>query len=378
MFDILLTASVSFIITFLAIPVILQIAERKKLYDIPDQRKVHLRPVTSLGGVGIFGGFLLAALLSIQGYINPEFQYFFAASIVIFFLGLKDDLMVLSATKKFVGQFIAASMIIHLGGIRLDSMHGLFGFEGVPDGFGLALSYLTIIVVINSFNLIDGIDGLAASLGILSLSILGIYFFAINQLAYALFGFSMAGSLVAFMIFNHHPAKIFMGDSGSLLIGFVNAILIIKFINVANTPVVIFPVQSVVTMGFAILIVPLLDTLRVFSIRIIKGRSPFTPDRNHIHHLLLDRGLGHAAVTIICVSINIGFILLAWFGRSLGPNYLMLIMLVIAFTGFGLLYYRKPLHSLVIASSINNDTEYKITTKVVPLTSQEASVADKN
>ncbi|MBK5269662.1 MAG: undecaprenyl/decaprenyl-phosphate alpha-N-acetylglucosaminyl 1-phosphate transferase, partial [Bacteroidia bacterium] len=358
--------------------VILQIAERKKLYDIPDQRKVHLRPVTSLGGVGIFGGFLLAALLSIQGYINPEFQYFFAASIVIFFLGLKDDLMVLSATKKFVGQFIAASMIIHLGGIRLDSMHGLFGFEGVPDGFGLALSYLTIIVVINSFNLIDGIDGLAASLGILSLSILGIYFFAINQLAYALFGFSMAGSLVAFMIFNHHPAKIFMGDSGSLLIGFVNAILIIKFINVANTPVVIFPVQSVVTMGFAILIVPLLDTLRVFSIRIIKGRSPFTPDRNHIHHLLLDRGLGHAAVTIICVSINIGFILLAWFGRSLGPNYLMLIMLVIAFTGFGLLYYRKPLHSLVIASSINNDTEYKITTKVVPLTSQEASVADKN
>ncbi|MES1214482.1 MAG: MraY family glycosyltransferase [Bacteroidota bacterium] len=378
MFDILLTASVSFIITFLAIPVILQIAERKKLYDIPDERKVHPRPVASLGGVGIFGGFLLASLLSIQGYYNPEFQYFFAAALVIFFLGLKDDLMVLSATKKFIGQVIAASILIHLGGIRLDSMHGLFGFGDVPEGFGLALSYLTIIVVINSFNLIDGVDGLASSLGILTLTILGIYFFTVNQEAYALLGFSMAGSLVAFMIFNHHPAKIFMGDSGSLMIGLVNSILIIKFINVANAPLVVLPVQSVVAVAFAILIVPLLDTLRVFSIRIINGRSPFTPDRNHVHHLLLDRGLGHAAVTFTCVSINIGFILFAWFARSLGPNYLMLIMLAISFTGFGLLYYRKPRRTLVIAKRINGTTEYKTTTKVVTLTPQEASVADKN
>lgn len=377
MFDILLTASVSFIITFLAIPVILQIAERKKLYDIPDERKVHPRPVTSLGGVGIFGGFLLASLLSIQGYINPEFQYFFAASLVIFFLGLKDDLMVLSATKKFIGQVIAASILIHLGGIRLDSMHGLFGFETLPDGFGLALSYLTIIVVMNSFNLIDGVDGLAASLGILALTILGIYFFAVNQQAYALFGFSMAGSLIAFMIFNHHPAKIFMGDSGSLMIGLVNSILIIKFINVANSPLVAFPVQSAVTVGFAILIVPLLDTLRVFSIRIINGRSPFTPDRNHIHHLLLDRGFGHAAVTFICVSINIAFIFIAWFGRSLGPNYLMLILLVISFTGFALLYYRKPRRILIVAQRSTENIQYKTTTKVVTLASQEVSVADK-
>src|SRR5262245_36849113 len=115
MFDVLLTASVSFIISFLAIPVILQIAELKKIYDLPDERKVHTHAVASLGGVGIFGGFLLAALLSIQGYLNPEFQYFFAAALVIFSLGLKDDLIVLSASKKFIGQMVAASIIIHLG-----------------------------------------------------------------------------------------------------------------------------------------------------------------------------------------------------------------------------------------------------------------------
>jgi len=378
MLDILLTASVSFIITFLATPVILQIAEKKNLYDIPDERKIHTRPVASLGGVGIFGGFLLACLLSIQGYANPEFQYFFAAALVIFFLGLKDDLMVLSATKKFIGQVIAASILIHLGGIRLDSMHGLFGFGQVSEGFGLALSYLTIIVVINSFNLIDGIDGLASSLGILSMTIFGIYFFAINQQAYALLSFSMAGSLVAFMIFNHHPAKIFMGDSGSLMIGLVNAILVIKFISVANSPAVSFSIPSAAAIGFSILIVPLFDTLRVFSIRIINGRSPFTPDRNHVHHLLLDKGLGHAAVTFTCVSVNIGFIILAWFGKSLGPNYLLFIMLVIAFTGMGLLYYRRTTRrTMVIAKRMDGATELKTTSKVVTLT-QEAAVADKN
>ena len=376
MLDVLLTASVSFIITFLAIPVVLQIADKKKLYDIPDERKVHTRPVASLGGVGIFGGFLLAALLSIQGYLNPEFQYFFAAALVIFFLGLKDDLMILSATKKFIGQIIAASILIHLGGIRLDSMYGLFGFGQVSEGFGLALSYLTIIVVINSFNLIDGIDGLAASLGILTMTVFGAYFFAVGYQAYSLLAFSMAGSLVAFIIFNHHPAKIFMGDSGSLMIGLVNSILVIKFITVANDPFVTIPVASSVAIGFAILIVPLLDTLRVFSIRIIHARSPFTPDRNHVHHLLLDRGLGHAGVTFTCVLINIGFIMLAWFGRSLGPNYLMLSMLALAFSGFGLLYFRKRRRTMVVAKGILGTTELKTPTKVVTLT-KESHVADQ-
>jgi UDP-N-acetylmuramyl pentapeptide phosphotransferase/UDP-N-acetylglucosamine-1-phosphate transferase len=376
MLDVLLTASVSFIISFLAVPVVLQIAEQKKLFDVPDERKVHSYPVPSLGGVGIFGGFLLASLLSIQGYINPEFQYFFAAALVIFFLGLKDDLLVLSATKKFIGQVIAASILIHLGGIRIDSMHGLFGFDKVPSEFSLALSYLTIIVVINSYNLIDGVDGLASSLGVLTLSIFGIYFFAIDMQAYALLAFAMVGSLVAFLIFNRHPAKIFMGDSGSLMIGLINAILVIKFINVADSAGVTIPVDSAVTVGFTVLFVPLLDTLRVFSIRIFKGKSPFTPDRNHIHHLLLQRGLSHNAVSFVCVSINIIFIAFAYFARGLGPTYLLLTLLVISFIGFGLLYYYKPRRTMVIAKKLNGAAELKATSKIVTLT-QETAVAEE-
>ncbi|MGZ8558640.1 MAG: MraY family glycosyltransferase [Chitinophagaceae bacterium] len=378
MLDVLLTASVSFIISFLAIPVVLQIAVLKKLYDVPDERKVHTHAVTSLGGVGIFGGFLLASLLSIQGYLNPEFQYFFAAALVIFFLGLKDDMVVLSASKKFIGQVVAASIIIHLGGIRLDSMYGLFGFDQLPETFSLALTYLTIIVVINSFNLIDGVDGLAASLGIMTMLIFGTYFFMVGFQAYALLAFSLGGSLIAFLIFNHHPAKIFMGDSGSLMIGLINSILVIKFINVASEPSIVMPFESAVAIGFSILIVPLLDTLRVFAVRIFKGCSPFTPDRNHIHHLLMDWGLGHAAITVFCVGINIGFVLFAYTFRSLGPTYLLLIMLSLSFAGFGLLYYGRPRRTTItIARRMNGTTELKTPTKVVTLT-QETAVADHN
>lgn len=370
MLDILLTASVSFIITFLGVPVVLEVAEKKRLFDIPDDRKIHTRLVASLGGVAIFGGFILASLLSIQGHLNAEFQYFFAAAIVIFFLGLKDDLVILSASKKFIGQILAASILIHLGGIRLDSMHGLLGFENLPEGFALALSYLTIIVIINSFNLIDGVDGLAASLGILTMLVFGSYFFAAGYQAYALLAFSLAGSLGAFMIFNYHPARIFMGDSGSLMIGLISSILVIKFINVASEPLAIIPISSAVAIGFSVLIVPLLDTLRVFSIRILNGVSPFTPDRNHVHHLLLDRGLNHAQVTLTCVIVNIGFIVLAWFGRAMGPNYLLLAMLSLSFTGLAFLYYykRPRLVTTLSVEQVDGVTPLKTPSKVVAIT----------
>ncbi|RYZ50823.1 MAG: undecaprenyl/decaprenyl-phosphate alpha-N-acetylglucosaminyl 1-phosphate transferase [Sphingobacteriales bacterium] len=250
------------------------------------------------------------------------------------------------------------------------------GFVGqLPEAFELALSYLTIIVVINSFNLIDGIDGLAGSLGVLTMLVFGTYFFAIGYQAYALLAFALAGSLVAFLIFNHPPAKIFMGDSGSLMIGLINAIMVVKFINVATDPAIAVPLDSSVAIGVAILIIPLLDTLRVFSIRIFNGRSPFTPDRNHIHHLLLSRGLSHAGVTLTCVSANIAFIVLAYTCRSLGSSYLLLAMLFIAFAAFGLLYYtRRQGRTLVVA---RNNAELKTPSKVVTLNPETVTAEHK-
>jgi len=379
MLNVLLTGSVSFALAFLAIPAIMKVAREKKLYDLPDERKVHANAIASLGGVGIFIGFLLSALLTIPFGSNPEFPYFFAAAIVIFFLGLKDDILIISAIKKFLGQLAAAAILIHFAGIRIDSMHGFLGIGELPEVVAYLISYVTIIVIINAYNLIDGVDGLAGSLGVLTTTIFGIYFYFAEMPFYSLLSFAMTGSLLAFLIFNFHPAKIFMGDSGSLLLGLVNAIMVIQFINVADSVHGKFPMTSSVAIGFSILVVPLLDTLRVFAIRIFKGRSPFSPDRNHIHHLLLDRGLNHRYVSFSCFGLNLALIIMTYVGRSLGSTLLICLMIGISYSLVGLLFYfKKPVARIVIAGTFQTGAAEAVqpATKIVAL-KNETAVAHK-
>ena len=377
MFDVLFSVAISFAITFLAIPVIITVAERKKLYDIPDERKVHQNPIPSLGGLGIFAGFIIACLITIPFTGTSDFQYFFAAAFVIFFLGLKDDILVISPIKKFIGQVLAAFLIVYKGNVQISSMHGFLGIYELPEMFSLLFTYLTIIVIVNSFNLIDGIDGLAGSLGMMATTVFGFYFLAVQMPAYAVMSFSLAGSLAAFLLFNFQPAKIFMGDTGSMLIGLINAILVIRLINVADMPDVAFPLKAAPAVGFAILMVPLLDTLRVFAIRMLHGRSPFSPDRNHIHHLLLDKGLSHRSITITLVSVNICCILAAYAGREiLGCTWMILAIGTIFFSGIAFLYYnrRRTRPRLFVAKTAEAD---KSTSKIVPLT-QDTILEQKN
>jgi UDP-N-acetylmuramyl pentapeptide phosphotransferase/UDP-N-acetylglucosamine-1-phosphate transferase len=364
-FDVLLSLAISFTITFLAIPVIVTVAERKKLFDIPDERKVHQTPIPSLGGLGIFAGFIIACLLAVQFQTSSEFQYFLAASIVIFFLGLKDDILVISPIKKFIGQVMAAFLVIYKGGIQIKSMHGFLGIYELPEMFSLLLTYFTVIVIINSFNLIDGIDGLAGSLGLMTTIVFGIYFLQVNMIAYSVLSFSLAGSLIAFLIFNFQPAKIFMGDTGSMLIGLIASVLVVKFINVADEASASFPVTASPAIGFSVLMVPLLDTLRVFGIRIIHRRSPFSPDRNHVHHLLLDKGLSHRNITIVLVSINVLCITATFLLRNLGCTWLILSIISIFFAGIAALYYTRKQPRLFVAKALKGKMD---SSRVVPLT----------
>jgi UDP-GlcNAc:undecaprenyl-phosphate/decaprenyl-phosphate GlcNAc-1-phosphate transferase len=373
-------ATISFFITFFAVPAVIRVADEKGLFDKPDSRKLHTKPIASLGGVGIFIGFFLSLLLFLPTYLHPEFQYFLAASLLTFFLGIKDDILVLSATKKFLGQLLAAGIIIHFAGIRIDSMHGFLNINQLPDFISYPLSYITIIVIVNAFNLIDGVDGLAASLGILTTAVFGAYFAMAGLNGYALMAFGLTGSLGAFLAYNYHPAKIFMGDSGSLLLGLVNAVLVIKFITVADSTAGSFPITSSVAIGFSILLVPLLDTLRVFSVRISKRRSPFSADRNHIHHLLLDRGLTHSQVTHVCLIMNICFIALAYFGRSLGSTVLLTTMIISSYVLIGFVKYWKKRAVMVVASSSyhnNTDQQMASSTKVVAFKSDDIAVAEQ-
>ena len=368
MYDVLLSIVISFTITFLAIPVIITVAERKKLYDIPDERKIHQNPIPSLGGLGIFAGFILACLISIQFHAASEFQYFLAAAFVIFFLGLKDDILVISPIKKFIGQVLAAFLIIYKGGVQINSMHGFLGIHQLPESFSLVLTYFTVIVIINSFNLIDGIDGLAGSLGLMASIVFGFYFLQINMTAYAILSFSLAGSLAAFLIFNFQPAKIFMGDTGSLLIGLITSILAIKFIDAATSAEVAYPIAASPAIGFTILMIPLLDTLRVFAIRIFHRRSPFSPDRNHVHHLLLDKGLTHRTIALMLVAINLFSIVAAFAGRDLGCTWIILGIVGLFFSGIAALYFTRPQPRLFVARSVDVADAKEKGSKIVPLT----------
>jgi UDP-GlcNAc:undecaprenyl-phosphate/decaprenyl-phosphate GlcNAc-1-phosphate transferase len=287
---------------------------------------------------------------------------------VIFFLGLKDDILVISPIKKFIGQVLAAFLIIYDGRIQIRGMNGFLGINELPEMFSLLITYFAVIVIINSFNLIDGVDGLAGSLGLMSSALFGIYFLSVNMPAYYVLAFALSGSLLAFLIFNFQPAKIFMGDTGSLLIGTINAILVIKFINVANSSEVPFPIESSPAIGFAILMMPLLDTLRVFAIRIFKRRSPFSPDRNHIHHLLLDRGLSHRAITILLVSLNISLVAFVYLERSLGCTILISLVIAFFFVFIALAFYLRNRPKYILAKNEGHENGKLQTSKLVTLT----------
>lgn len=348
--NIFFSCGLAFLITFFSIPAIIEVAESKNLYDEPEGRKIHKTVIPTLGGLGIFAGFIIATLIGVHPTMSGILQYIVAAIMILFFIGIKDDILVISASKKFIGQVLASIIIIKFAGVQITDLYGFLGMYKLSPTVSYLLSIFTIVVITNSFNLIDGVDGLAGSLGLLSSLIFGFYFWQTGQNLYAVMAFSLTGSLMAFLIFNYPPARIFMGDTGSLLIGLLNSIFVIKFISLAADPQSLLPLQSAPAIGFAILFVPLFDTLRVFTMRILKRRSPFTSDKNHIHHFLLDLGFGHRAIVFLCVGGNLLFIAIAYFLRMYGATLAILSLSMLAVLIVTLIYYSRP-KKIVFTSS---------------------------
>ncbi|ATL49757.1 undecaprenyl-phosphate alpha-N-acetylglucosaminyl 1-phosphate transferase [Chitinophaga caeni] len=339
--NVIIATVLSFVITYFGIPILIKVAELKNLYDEPDERKSHKTLKPTLGGMGFFAGFIIALSICAPSQSMSPLQYLLGAFFIIFMVGLKDDIVGLSPLKKLIGQICAAFCIIYLGNIQITSMYGLFGVQELPYHISLLLTYFTFIVVINAFNLIDGVDGLAGSIGMLVAGVLGAYFLFVHEVLFAVLGFSMAAALAAFLIYNISPSKIFMGDTGSLLIGLVNTILVVKFISVAGNPASALPVAAVPAVAIAILIIPLFDTLRVFMIRMSKGRSPFSADRNHIHHYLLALKLNHRQTTLSLVLTNAIFIAAAFALQNIGATSLLFIVLAAACVSTGCVYWAK-------------------------------------
>ena len=317
-----------------AIPVIVRIAKAKKIYDMPNGRTSHQTPTPRLGGVGVFLSVLLITLLVVDMSKLPQLQYVLAGCIILFFIGLKDDILALSPWKKLGGQLLATGFIVFFADIRFTSLHGFFGLYQISYIQSVFISFFVIILIINAFNLIDGIDGLSGSLAIVSFVALGAWFYLNKSYEIAIICTSMIGSLGAFLLFNiwAKRRKVFLGDTGALFIGYFLAIFIIFFCEMNISSNVVLPIQSVPVIAFTILIIPLVDTARVFLIRTLQGRSPFSADKNHIHHYLLDIGLNHIQVTAILVAANIFFIILAYLLQNLNIYLLSGIIVLTALT----------------------------------------------
>ncbi|GAB5551928.1 MAG: MraY family glycosyltransferase [Saprospiraceae bacterium] len=332
--EIVLCFVTAFSLTYFAIPPIITIALEKNLCDQPGERRSHITPTPSLGGIAMFGGILFSLLLWTPMEIFGNLQYIFCSFILIFLIGAKDDISPVAPSKKIGAQFIAAIILAFKSNIQLTSLYGLAGYHGpLPELVAGALSVFTILVIMNAFNLIDGINGLAGSVVALVTGTLGCWFYMAGHMEYTILAFSTTGAVLSFLRYNLTPAKIFMGDTGSLILGMICAILIIKFIdlNEALASDVAFRFDAIPVVAIGIMVIPLFDTLRVFTTRILRGKSPFEADRRHIHHLLIDYGLNHMQATGALIFINVLFIVLVFsLDKMLNMHLLLILILTLA------------------------------------------------
>ncbi len=328
-FYFLLIPCIAILLVLIIMPSVIHIAKKNSLFDDHSlSRKEHGYGIPRLGGVAFFTSSILTSLFIVKTGTDLPMYQLYAASIVLFGVGIKDDLSGVHFHTKLIVQTIVAFIITVPGDIRINNLHGIFNVYQLDYVFSTLISILLIMFIINSFNLIDGIDGLAGTLGVIACCTFGYSFILMHQVVLAALALAVAGSLGAFLIYNYSPAKIFMGDAGSMFLGMSCAVFAIKFISIneasANT---IMPYAP--SLAVAVLIVPAFDTLNVIVTRIYHKKSPFKPDRNHIHHRMLRLGLTHLQTTLILAAVNISFIALALLLKQVNINYVLFVFAAI-------------------------------------------------
>lgn len=320
----LLSFITAFVVTLITIPPILQLVKKYSLYDIPDYRKEHKMPIATFGGVAIWAGMVISMMLWFSFSRQVSIIGFMFSLVILFSMGIMDDLKNLSARYKLIIE-TGLAIIMAIAGTRITNFNGLFGIHELPLTFQYTFTVLAIVGITNAFNLIDGIDGLAGGLGFMSLVTLGIFLTLSGDTNMALVAFSLAGGLLAFLYFNLNPARIFMGDTGSLVLGFVVSIMCIRLIQVNNLlEVPVIPHAPVFALG--IVLIPVFDTLRVFAIRMWNGKSPFSPDKTHIHHLLTNAGYSHAFVSKFIGTVHAFVLLEVYWLKDLRQEFILLFL----------------------------------------------------
>jgi UDP-N-acetylmuramyl pentapeptide phosphotransferase/UDP-N-acetylglucosamine-1-phosphate transferase len=320
---IIITFCISVALTGIIIPKILLIAFRKKLFDEPDERKIHKGAIPRLGGIAFVPALIFSVGLTI-GIFNLPFisignieydaelvrsiSFGLCGLVLLYLVGIADDLVGIQYRAKFVIQIISAVLLV-CGGLWINNLNGFCDVYEWPDILGCLLTLLVTVFFVNAINLIDGIDGLASGLSAVALTFYGIIFAVTGDLINALISFGLLGALLQFFYYNvfgnpNAGKKIFMGDTGALCVGYVLTYLSVAICHlpsICNTP------MNTVVVAFSPMIVPCFDVLRVFFGRIRSGNSPFLPDKTHIHHKLLNLGMKtpHAMICILSISVFI-------------------------------------------------------------------------
>ncbi len=319
---------VALLVSFLVMPLIIGALKKKNLIDAPDRRKIHRTITPSMGGIGIMIGFVIALLIWLTFSGIVEYKYVLSGVGLLFVAGLRDDLIPISARVKLMVQILAALIVVFTGTI-ITSGFGLFGFNELNFTLRAFLSIGFIIFFTNSFNLIDGLDGLAGSVTLIISSFFSIWFYVNGSFYLATISGAAAGAIIGFLYFNWSPAKIFMGDTGALSLGFLFSVLALTFINQDYALTTEwYKYNAPVATMIAILIVPLFDTFRIIVVRLVKKKSPFEPDNNHTHHILMRLGLTHAQVAILLASFNVVVIALVTLFRNVGDHVLLPILIL--------------------------------------------------
>ncbi|MEO6347782.1 MAG: MraY family glycosyltransferase [Aquaticitalea sp.] len=322
---------IAFYISYSSFPAIFNVAEAKHLMDEPTDRSTHSVKTPTLGGISIYLS-LVVVITTTGALLDTKILLLLLGGLtILFFLGLKDDLLILSPKKKFLGQLLAAGLLIVFTDTRILGFSGLFGITILPYWFSVSLTLFVYVLLINAFNLIDGVDGLAGSLALFASAAFAFIFIQIKDVSMATIAVGMIGALLPFLRLNFsRKNKIFMGDTGSMIIGFLIAFFVIKFIGHSqNYPEAKFH-NSAPVIAFAIVFFPLLDTLRIFFIRlVIHKKSPFVADRNHLHHRFLEIGFSHVRTTVCIVLINIIIVVFVYFMRNLDIHIQFLLLLIV-------------------------------------------------
>ncbi|SFT45860.1 UDP-N-acetylmuramyl pentapeptide phosphotransferase/UDP-N-acetylglucosamine-1-phosphate transferase [Algoriphagus locisalis] len=328
----ILAALTAFTVGFLVTPILIKFLRKMKLGDTPGGRKIHKSFIPSMGGISFVAAVTVALAIWGWQYPLPDIRYLLGAICLMFFVGLRDDLVEMKATHKILGQLIAVVLVIGASDIRIKDFHGFLGLGELNLYVSYAFSAFTLLALTNAFNLIDGLDGLASTMAAIVFSCLGVWFLYQGLESYALISFTFLGAILAFLVYNWHPAKIFMGDTGSLTLGFTMGALVMAFMEVNQALPIgnVWKFEPSFSAGVALLMFPLYDMGRVFTRRISQGKGPMTPDKSHVHHFLMRMGFTHDKVTLILASLQISIIVLVFVFKDFSDNIVLPLIVGVA------------------------------------------------